>query len=148
MIRLEDIKPGVPLTGLEAAVIGSVVAVVPIVEGTVQVLYKTPDGTLKERLINRADDGRGTYQRNHRRRPGQLPGMEGTSGSPKAESFHGNVTVNAATAKLRLVQIADEIIAVLAADPSAEVETQCRDSERISPTVPKDQTKQCGLREC
>ena len=56
MIRLEEIKPGLPLTGLEPAVIGSVVAVVPIAEGTVQVLYKTPDGTLKERLINRADE--------------------------------------------------------------------------------------------
>jgi superfamily II DNA or RNA helicase len=55
-MKIEDIKPGVPLTGLEPAVIGSVVAVVPIAEGTVQVLYKTPDGTLKERLINRADE--------------------------------------------------------------------------------------------
>ena len=55
-MRIEDIKPGLPLTGLEAAVIGSVVAIVPIAEGTVQVLYKTPDGTLKERLINLADE--------------------------------------------------------------------------------------------
>jgi SNF2 family DNA or RNA helicase len=55
-MKIEDIKPGVPLTGLEPAVIGSVVAVVPIAEGTVQVLYKTPDGTLKERLINRDDE--------------------------------------------------------------------------------------------
>ena len=29
MIRLEGIKPGLPLTGLDPAVIGSVVAVVP-----------------------------------------------------------------------------------------------------------------------
>lgn len=36
MIRLEDIKPGLPLTGLDPAVIGSVVAVVPIAEGTIQ----------------------------------------------------------------------------------------------------------------
>ncbi len=56
MIRLEEIASGLALTGLEPAVIGSVVAVVPIAEGTVQVLYKTPDGTLKERLINRADE--------------------------------------------------------------------------------------------
>jgi superfamily II DNA or RNA helicase len=55
-MKIEDIKPGVPLAGLEPAVIGSVVAVVPIAEGSVQVLYKTPDGTLKERLINRADE--------------------------------------------------------------------------------------------
>lgn len=56
MIRLEDIKPGLPLTGLEPAVIGSIVAVVPIAEGTVQVIYKMPDGTLKDRLLNRADE--------------------------------------------------------------------------------------------
>ena len=56
MIRLEDIKPGVPLAGLELAAIGSVVAVVPIAEGTVQIIYKTPDGTVKERLLNRDDE--------------------------------------------------------------------------------------------
>jgi hypothetical protein len=71
--------------------------------------------------------------------PGQPPGMEGT-GSPKPQSFHGNVTVNAATAKMRLVQIAEEIIAVLVADPNAEVKV----SVEIQATFPngaKDQTK-------
>jgi superfamily II DNA or RNA helicase len=56
MIILEDITPGLALTGLEPAAIGSVVAVVPIGEGAVQVLYKTPDGTIKDRLLNRADE--------------------------------------------------------------------------------------------
>ncbi len=56
MIRLEDIKAGLALAGLEPAALGSVVAVVPIAEGTVQVIYKTPDGTLKDRLLNRADE--------------------------------------------------------------------------------------------
>lgn len=56
MIRLEDITAGLALTGLEPIVIGSVVAVVPIAEGTVQVIYKTPDGALKDRLLNRADE--------------------------------------------------------------------------------------------
>jgi len=56
MIRLEDIISGLALTGLEPAAIGSVVAVVPIGEGAVQVLYKTPDGTIKDRLLNRADE--------------------------------------------------------------------------------------------
>src|SRR5690242_674945 len=56
MIRLEDIKPGLPLTGLDPAVIGSVVAVVPIAEGTIQIIYKAPDGTLKDRLLNRTDE--------------------------------------------------------------------------------------------
>ncbi|MEI6819339.1 MAG: helicase-related protein [Verrucomicrobiota bacterium] len=56
MIILEDITPGLALTGLEPTAIGSVVAVVPIGEGAVQVLYKTPDGTIKDRLLNRADE--------------------------------------------------------------------------------------------
>jgi hypothetical protein len=54
-MKIEEIRQGIPLVGLEPAVIGNVIAVVPIAEGTAQVLYKTPDGTLKERLINRAD---------------------------------------------------------------------------------------------
>src|SRR5258705_12858850 len=56
MIRLEDINAGLALTGLEPIVIGNVVAVVPIADGTVQVIYKTPDGALKDRLLNRADE--------------------------------------------------------------------------------------------
>ena len=56
MIRLEDITKGLALTGLEPAAIGSVVAVVPIAEGTVQIIYKTPEGTLKDRLLNRVDE--------------------------------------------------------------------------------------------
>jgi hypothetical protein len=39
----------------------------------------------------------------------------------KARSFYGSAEVNAATAKMRLVQIAEEIIAVLASDPNAKV---------------------------
>jgi len=56
MICLENITPGLALNGLEAAVIGSVVSVVHIAEGAVQVIYRTPDGALKERLLNRADE--------------------------------------------------------------------------------------------
>lgn len=56
MITLESITPGLSLTGLDPTGIGSVVAVVPIADGAVQVLYKTPDGTLKERLLNRGDE--------------------------------------------------------------------------------------------
>jgi predicted AAA+ superfamily ATPase len=46
------------------------------------------------------------------------PGGAGTS---KAKSFYGTVEVAPATAKMRLVQIADEIIAVLGSDPNALV---------------------------
>ena len=56
MITLESITPGLALTGLDPTGIGSVIAVVPIADGAVQVLYKTPDGALKERLLNRGDE--------------------------------------------------------------------------------------------
>ena len=56
MITLESITTGLSLTGLDPTGIGSVIAVVPIADGAVQVLYKTPDGAIKERLLNRGDE--------------------------------------------------------------------------------------------
>src|ERR1041385_3950330 len=56
MIHLEDIASGLTLTGLEPTAIATVVAVVPITDGTIQVIYKIPDGTLKDRLLNRSDE--------------------------------------------------------------------------------------------
>jgi len=56
--------------------------------------------------------------------PGPTPPGFNPSGStpaPRPHAFHGNVAINASTAKMRMVQVAEEIIAVLAADPSAEV---------------------------
>ena len=56
--------------------------------------------------------------------PGPLPPgptSPGPTATPKPRTFHGNVAINASTAKMRLVQVAEEIIAVLAADPNAEV---------------------------
>jgi hypothetical protein len=40
---------------------------------------------------------------------------------PKAKSFLGSVDVPAATAKMRLVQIAEEIVNLLTSDPNAAV---------------------------
>ena len=56
MTKLEDLKPGLPLVGLEPSVVATVAAVVPIGESSVQVFYRTPDGTTKERLLGRADE--------------------------------------------------------------------------------------------
>ncbi|MEI6415284.1 MAG: helicase-related protein, partial [Pseudomonadota bacterium] len=56
MITLESISPGLLLTGLDPTGIGSVIAVVPIADGAVQLFYKTADGALKERLLNRGDE--------------------------------------------------------------------------------------------
>jgi hypothetical protein len=58
---------------------------------------------------------------------GSLPPSTGgadtiaTNGPGKARSFYGSVTVNPATAKMRLVQLAEEIISNLASDPQAEL---------------------------
>jgi predicted AAA+ superfamily ATPase len=49
--------------------------------------------------------------------PGPLP-------SPKAKSFHGSAEVAPAAAKMRLVQIAEEIISILTADPNAEIKVR------------------------
>lgn len=56
MLDLKDLKPGLAVVGLEPAVVAAIAAVVPIAEATVQVLYKTPGGTIKERLLTRADE--------------------------------------------------------------------------------------------
>jgi hypothetical protein len=63
-----------------------------------------------------------------------------TSFVPKAHAFHGNVAVNASTAKMRMVQVAEEIIAVLAADPNAEVKVAVEIQAHF-PTGVADQTK-------
>lgn len=55
-MRLEDIRSGSSLNGLEPAAVATVVAVLPIADGAVQIIYKTPDGTLKDRLLGRADE--------------------------------------------------------------------------------------------
>lgn len=55
-MRLEDLTSGSSLIGLEPSAVATIVAVVPIAEGAVQVIYKTPDGTLKDRLLGRADE--------------------------------------------------------------------------------------------
>jgi uncharacterized protein len=55
-----------------------------------------------------------------RKTPSPFPGVT-TTAAPKARTFHVTAEVNAATAKMRLVQIAEEVISVLASDPQASV---------------------------
>jgi hypothetical protein len=50
-----------------------------------------------------------------------MNGVATNGGAPRAHAFIGTADVNAATAKLRLVQIAEEIIGLLASDPQATV---------------------------
>jgi superfamily II DNA or RNA helicase len=56
-LRLDDLKPGISLVGIEPTLVVTLIAVVPIAEGAVQVIYKTPDGTIKDRLLGHADEG-------------------------------------------------------------------------------------------
>ena len=53
--------------------------------------------------------------------PPELASSRSAPSQARARSFHGAAEVTAATAKVRLVQLADEVIAVLCSDPSASV---------------------------
>lgn len=55
-MKLEEIKAGQSLSGVEPSQVVTVVATVPLGEGSVQLIYRTPDGNMKERLINRGDE--------------------------------------------------------------------------------------------
>ncbi len=56
MLSLAELKPGQSLVGLEPNLVATVIAVVPIAANSVQLIYKLPDGTLKDRLLNSADE--------------------------------------------------------------------------------------------
>ena len=63
-----------------------------------------------------------------------------TPATPRPKSFHGSADVAPAAAKMRLVQIAEEIIAILAADPNAEVKVRIEIQATFANGV-QDQTK-------
>ena len=54
------------------------------------------------------------------------------SGALRAKAFHGMADIPAATAKLHLVQLAEEIISVLASDPNAQVKVTVEMSAEFS----------------
>ncbi|GAB9153336.1 helicase-related protein [Bradyrhizobium diazoefficiens] len=55
-MKLEELASGQGLSGIEPTDVVSVVALVPLAEGSVQLIYRTPDGAIKERLLGRADE--------------------------------------------------------------------------------------------
>jgi len=71
---------------------------------------------------------------------GSRPTIPSLPGAPKAKLFHGNVTINPAAAKICLVQVAEEIIAVLAADPNAEIKISV-EIQASFPSGAQDQAK-------
>ena len=68
--------------------------------------------------------------------PGPIP----PAPIPKAKTFYGSADVTPATAKVRLVQIAEEIIAVLGSDPNATVKVTLEISADF-PNGASDQVK-------
>ena len=55
-MKLTEIKADQTLAGIEPNQNVSVVAAVPLSEATLRLVYQTPDGTLKDRLLGRADE--------------------------------------------------------------------------------------------
>jgi superfamily II DNA or RNA helicase len=55
-MQLPELQAGLALVGLEPELVCTVVAVNVIADGAVQVFYKLPDGTFKERLLGTADE--------------------------------------------------------------------------------------------
>ena len=55
-MKLDEIKSGLNLSGVEPTQIVSVVATVPQGDGALQLIYRTPDGAMKERLLLTADE--------------------------------------------------------------------------------------------
>jgi superfamily II DNA or RNA helicase len=55
-VKLEQITSGLSLAGVEPDQIVTAVAAVPVGDGVVQLIYRTPDGSMKERLLARTDE--------------------------------------------------------------------------------------------
>jgi hypothetical protein len=55
-MHLAELKPGLALVGLEPERVCTVVAVNVIAENAVQVIYRLPEGAIKERLLGPADE--------------------------------------------------------------------------------------------
>ncbi len=55
-MKLEEAKSGTSLVGVEPTAVVTVVAAIPIPPDSLQLVYRLPDGTLRERLLSRADE--------------------------------------------------------------------------------------------
>ena len=56
-MQLIDLKSGLSLVGLEPGIVVTLAAVVPLSASALQVIYKLPNGSIRERLITQADIG-------------------------------------------------------------------------------------------
>jgi hypothetical protein len=82
----------------------------------------------------------GDVQPVHFTPPSGGAGTAPTPQAPKSRSFFGSVDVSATTAKMKLVSIAEEIIALLSADPNAQVKVTVEISAEF-PGGASEQTK-------
>ncbi|MEJ7590661.1 MAG: hypothetical protein WKF77_03875 [Planctomycetaceae bacterium] len=71
--------------------------------------------------------------------PSPIP-LGPTPAPSKPKSFHGSIEINASTAKMRLVQVAEEIITLLASDPNASLNITVEINAEF-PTGASDQIK-------
>jgi hypothetical protein len=55
MMNIGDLQSGLALIGLEPELVCSVVAINRIAETSVQVIYRTPDGAIRERLLGQSE---------------------------------------------------------------------------------------------
>ena len=55
-MKLEAITSGQSLTGVEPTAIVQAVATLPIGPGSMQLIYRLPDGLIKERLLSTLDE--------------------------------------------------------------------------------------------
>lgn len=55
-MKLEDIKNGASLEGVEPPNIVSVVAAIPVGPDSLRLVYQLPDGPIRDRILSRADE--------------------------------------------------------------------------------------------
>ena len=55
-MKIEELAQGQSLSGVEPSEVVTAVAIVPLGEGSVQLIYRTPDGSMKERMLGRVDE--------------------------------------------------------------------------------------------
>ncbi len=55
-MKIEELAQGQSLSGIEPSDIVTVVAIVPLGDGSVQLIYRTPNGSMKERMLGRVDE--------------------------------------------------------------------------------------------
>ncbi len=58
MLRLENIKAGASLEGIEPGLVVTVAAVLPVGDDALTIFYKLANGDLRERLLSRADEAK------------------------------------------------------------------------------------------